>query len=120
MAALVELVPAVGWVGIPARLALVAAFPLALMAVGVVTPGMSDVGAIEEGTPAKNAAGPAAVADVEPRPTGGLTDTEFVGSTVTTAKIEVDAAAPEGARSEAGRALTPRRYVVAIEVTSAT
>ena len=39
MAALVEVVPAVGWVGIPARVALVAAFPLALMAVGVVTPG---------------------------------------------------------------------------------
>ena len=36
---LVELVPAVGWVGVSARIALVAAFPLALMAVGVVTPG---------------------------------------------------------------------------------
>jgi O-antigen/teichoic acid export membrane protein len=36
---LVELVPATGWVGIPARIALVAAFPLGLVAVGVVTPG---------------------------------------------------------------------------------
>jgi len=49
-----------------------------------------------------------------------LTDTEFVGSVATTAKIEVDGAAPDAARSEAGRALTPRRYVVAIEVTRAT
>ena len=39
MVALVEVVPAVGVVGISARVALVAAFPLALMAVGVVTPG---------------------------------------------------------------------------------
>jgi O-antigen/teichoic acid export membrane protein len=37
--ALVEVVPATGWVGIPARIVLTAAFPLGLMAVGVVTPG---------------------------------------------------------------------------------
>ena len=39
MAVLVEAVPAIGTIGITARVALVAAFPLALMAVGVVTPG---------------------------------------------------------------------------------
>jgi hypothetical protein len=39
MVALVEAVPAVGWIGISTRVALVAGFPLALMAVGVVTPG---------------------------------------------------------------------------------
>jgi O-antigen/teichoic acid export membrane protein len=37
--ALVEVVPATGAVGITARIALVAAFPLGLMAVGVLTPG---------------------------------------------------------------------------------
>ena len=31
--------PATGWVGIPARLALLAAFPLALMLTGVLSPG---------------------------------------------------------------------------------
>jgi O-antigen/teichoic acid export membrane protein len=39
MAALVEVVPAVGIAGITARVALVAVFPLALVAAGVVTPG---------------------------------------------------------------------------------
>ncbi|HEY3764558.1 MAG TPA: hypothetical protein VGL44_05330, partial [Gaiellales bacterium] len=39
MTLLVEVVPAAGAVGIPARIALVAAFPLALMAVGAFTPG---------------------------------------------------------------------------------
>jgi O-antigen/teichoic acid export membrane protein len=39
MTALVEAVPAVGWAGISARVILVAIFPLALVAVGVVTPG---------------------------------------------------------------------------------
>lgn len=39
MAILVEVVPATGVIGIPARLALVAAFPLGLMAIGVFTPG---------------------------------------------------------------------------------
>jgi hypothetical protein len=73
---------------------------------GVVTPGMSDVGEIDEGTPAKNAAGPAAVADVEPRPTVGLTDTEFVGEVV---KRDVDAGELTAVGSMAGRALTPRR-----------
>src|SRR4249920_3404243 len=34
-----EVVPATGWVGIPARLALLAAFPLALMLTGVLNPG---------------------------------------------------------------------------------
>jgi hypothetical protein len=39
MVALVEAVPAAGLVGLPARVVLVAAFPLALMAVGALTPG---------------------------------------------------------------------------------
>jgi O-antigen/teichoic acid export membrane protein len=39
MTALVEVVPAVGWAGISARVILVAIFPLALVAAGVVTPG---------------------------------------------------------------------------------
>jgi hypothetical protein len=39
MTALVEVVPAVGWAGISARVLLVAIFPLALVAAGVVTPG---------------------------------------------------------------------------------
>ena len=38
MVVLVEVVPATGVIGIPARLALVAAFPLGLMAIGVFTP----------------------------------------------------------------------------------
>jgi len=39
MAVSVELVPATGVIGIPVRVAMVAAFPLALMAIGVFTPG---------------------------------------------------------------------------------
>ena len=34
-----EVVPATGWVGIPARIALLAAFPLALVLTGVLSPG---------------------------------------------------------------------------------
>jgi hypothetical protein len=85
---------------------------------GTVAVEVPDVDGVGDGDVSRGAAGPVAVAAVEPGL--GLTDTEFVGSAATTAKIEVDAAAPAGARSEAGRALTPRRYVVAIEVTSAT
>jgi hypothetical protein len=73
---------------------------------GAVTPRISDVGGIDEGTAAKSVAGPAAVVGVEPGPTGGLTDTEFV---VDIAKSDVDAGELAGAGSVAGRALTPRR-----------